>query len=218
MPRFTDRFLPPTPKYRKHRASGQAVVTLYGRDFYLGPHGTKASRTEYDRLISEWLAAGRPSQAPSVQNDITVVELAAAYRKYAKSYYVKHGKPTDTMHQVNRATEIICVLGICVGRPAASHSLMRGRTRSGWPWCMGAKIEISAIESDNRLLRGPVPTVFWIGRQKMVCESRHVRSFPILPVNGTYRSWRGKTRHCRPPAGILTPGFGMSYVSRGDWI
>ncbi len=108
MPRFTDRFLPPTPKYRKHRASGQAVVTLYGRDFYLGPHGTKASRTEYDRLISEWLAAGRPSQAPSVQNDITVVELAAAYRKYAKSYYVKHGKPTDTMHQVNRATEIIC--------------------------------------------------------------------------------------------------------------
>ncbi len=108
MPRFSDCFLPPTPKYRTHRASGQAVVTLYGRDFYLGPHGTKASRIEYDRLISEWLAAGRPSQMSSVQNDITVVELAAGYRKYAKSYYVKHGKPTDTIHQVKRATEIVC--------------------------------------------------------------------------------------------------------------
>ncbi len=108
MPRFTDHFLPPNPKYRRHRASGQAVVTLYGRDFYLGPHGTKASRIEYDRLISEWLAAGRPTQMPSTQKDITVVELAAAYRKYATSYYCKHGKPTDTIHQVKRATEIIC--------------------------------------------------------------------------------------------------------------
>ena len=38
------------PKYRKHRASGQAVVTLNGRDHYLGPHGTKANKREYDCL------------------------------------------------------------------------------------------------------------------------------------------------------------------------
>lgn len=55
MPRLKDSL----PKYRKHRASGQAVVTLGGRDFYLGPHGTKASRREYDRLIAEYLASGR---------------------------------------------------------------------------------------------------------------------------------------------------------------
>lgn len=30
------------PKYRKHRASGQAVVTLNGRDCYLGPHDRRA--------------------------------------------------------------------------------------------------------------------------------------------------------------------------------
>jgi hypothetical protein len=41
------------PKYRKHRASGQAVVTLCGVDHYLGPHGTRASKSEYDRLIAE---------------------------------------------------------------------------------------------------------------------------------------------------------------------
>ena len=48
------------PKYRKHKATGQAIVTIQGRDFYLGPHGTKASKLEYDRLIGEWLAA-RPT-------------------------------------------------------------------------------------------------------------------------------------------------------------
>lgn len=55
------------PKYRKHRASGQAVVTLNGKDFYLGPHGTRASKAEYDRLLGEWLAAGR--QLPAEAED-----------------------------------------------------------------------------------------------------------------------------------------------------
>jgi hypothetical protein len=38
------------PKYRKHKQSGQAIVTLSGTDFLFGPHGTAASRREYDRL------------------------------------------------------------------------------------------------------------------------------------------------------------------------
>jgi hypothetical protein len=46
------------PKDRKHRSSGQAVVTLNGRDVYLSTYGIQVSRVEYDRLIGEWLAAG----------------------------------------------------------------------------------------------------------------------------------------------------------------
>ena len=42
------------PKYGNHRATGQAIVTLDGKDFYVGPHGTKASRNEYDRLVDEF--------------------------------------------------------------------------------------------------------------------------------------------------------------------
>ena len=45
--------------YRKYEQSGQAIVTLSGRDHLLGPHGTQASRAEYDRLIAEWLNRGR---------------------------------------------------------------------------------------------------------------------------------------------------------------
>ncbi len=90
MPRLTRS----VPKYRKHRASGQAVVTLDGKDHYLGPHGTKTSRLEYDRLVGEWQLNGRTLKADSTKPDITVVELLAAYIKFARTYYVKSGKPT----------------------------------------------------------------------------------------------------------------------------
>ena len=66
------------PKYRKHRASGQAVVTFDGTDFYLGPRGTKASKLEYDRLIGEWLANGR--RLSSANATISVTELIVAPR------------------------------------------------------------------------------------------------------------------------------------------
>jgi len=46
------------PKYRKH-SSGQARVSINGRDYLLGPYGTKASKRGYDRLIAEYLASGR---------------------------------------------------------------------------------------------------------------------------------------------------------------
>ena len=57
MPRLKNRL----PSYRSHRGSGQAVVTLYGLDYYLGLYGTAASRREYDRLTGEWQAGNSPA-------------------------------------------------------------------------------------------------------------------------------------------------------------
>ncbi|MEO9932647.1 tyrosine-type recombinase/integrase [Rhodopirellula bahusiensis] len=82
------------PKYRKHKASGQAVVTIAGRDHYLGPHGTAASKREYDRRIAEYLATGRRGVIED-ETQIRVIEVLAAYWKFAKGYYVKNGKPTS---------------------------------------------------------------------------------------------------------------------------
>ena len=73
MPRLTNS----VPKYRQHRASGQAVVTIGGRDHYLGPWKSRASRCEYDRLIGEWIANGRRLEDRA--SDKTVVELAVAF-------------------------------------------------------------------------------------------------------------------------------------------
>ncbi len=58
------------PKYRKHRPTAQAVVTIGGVDHYLGPHGTKASHLEYDRLIAEWMANGRQAHV-TADNGLT---------------------------------------------------------------------------------------------------------------------------------------------------
>ncbi len=46
------------PSYRLHKSSGQAIVTLDGRDIYLGDHESDESREKYNRLIAEWIAGG----------------------------------------------------------------------------------------------------------------------------------------------------------------
>ena len=53
MPRITKN-----PSYRLHKPTGQAVVTLNGRDHYLGVDGTKISRERYDELINPDFSPG----------------------------------------------------------------------------------------------------------------------------------------------------------------
>lgn len=53
MPKLTRKL----PSYRLHKVSGHAIVTLGGRDHYLGPHGSPESLDAYKGLISEWTAA-----------------------------------------------------------------------------------------------------------------------------------------------------------------
>ena len=77
------------PSYRLHEASGQARVTLNGRTYYLGKHGSKSSKDRYDRLIAEWLASGRSLTFGVVDSQLTVVELTADYAKYCKGSFVR---------------------------------------------------------------------------------------------------------------------------------
>ncbi len=97
MPKLTQAI----PKYRRHKASGQAIVSIEGEDFYLGPHGTKASHLEYDRVITEWLAAGR--RLPRAGQEITIAELAIRYWEFAQGYYRKDGKPTTSLSEIKAA-------------------------------------------------------------------------------------------------------------------
>ncbi len=78
MPRLAHQ----TPKYRKHKASGQAFVELNGHRHYLGPHRTKASKVEYDRLVSEWLANNRQPLGQS--DDLTIAELIVLFWQDAR--------------------------------------------------------------------------------------------------------------------------------------
>jgi integrase len=87
------------PKYRYHKGSGQAVVTINGKDRYLGQHNSPASRREYDRLVAEWLASGRAAPLMAGQDvDLSVNELLAAYLRHAHRYYRKDGQPSSEIH------------------------------------------------------------------------------------------------------------------------
>ena len=81
MPRLTNR----NPSYRRHKASGQAVVTLDGQDVYLGPWNSATSKREYDRVVGEYLARGR--QLASTADTARVSDVIKSYWDFAGGYY-----------------------------------------------------------------------------------------------------------------------------------
>ena len=101
------RLLGKLPSYRRHKATGQAVVTLGGRDVYLGLWKSAESKSEYQRVTREWLAGGS-AQATS---DLTIVELLAAFKHHAKTYYVDiDGKPTSELATYETLTKRLAKL------------------------------------------------------------------------------------------------------------
>jgi integrase len=76
-----------TPSYCHHKASGQAVVRIDGKDHYLGTFGSVESHRQYDRLIAEWLSHGRRFPSTATPDSLSINELALAYWHWAVSYY-----------------------------------------------------------------------------------------------------------------------------------
>ena len=96
------------PSYRLHKASGQAVVTISGKDHYLGVHGTPESRLRYERLITAWMQGESvPANDPDSSNDIAVAEVCAQYLRWAEGYYVKDGETTTELVNVKRAIKAL---------------------------------------------------------------------------------------------------------------
>jgi len=81
MPRLS---LGQLPAYRRHKSSGQAIVALGGRDFYLGPWKSASSKAEYDRVTREWKSG---AVAAAEAADLTLNELLIAYGRHAQDYY-----------------------------------------------------------------------------------------------------------------------------------
>jgi hypothetical protein len=74
--------------YRRHKPTDQAVVTINGRDIYLGKWNSAASKDQYDRLIAEFLANGRRLQSDA---DATVVEVLMT----TKIFLIQESYPQD---------------------------------------------------------------------------------------------------------------------------
>jgi hypothetical protein len=93
------------PRYRRHKATGQAVIRLQGRDIYLGKYGSAASKGAYSRFVAAWSTDG--GQLVALQHTATVVEVIFAYVKFARGYYVKDGKATNEVRMIQAAAKIV---------------------------------------------------------------------------------------------------------------
>jgi integrase len=79
---------------------------------YLGKHGTPASREAYGRAIAELGAS--PSKVafspPATQDELTIVELGAAYIRFANGYYTKNGRPSGWLCHIKLIITRLCAL------------------------------------------------------------------------------------------------------------
>ncbi|MBU0637525.1 MAG: hypothetical protein KKB50_01570 [Planctomycetes bacterium] len=66
-----------TPSYRLHKARGLAIVTLGGKDHYLGEYGSPELRRLYAELLARWEANGRWSAGRSM---LPPVKPPSSYR------------------------------------------------------------------------------------------------------------------------------------------
>jgi integrase len=72
------------PSIRPH-SSGQARVTIEGKDYLLGKFGSPEAEEAYRRILAQWLAREGPF-APA-DEPITITEVIAGYWLYAEKYY-----------------------------------------------------------------------------------------------------------------------------------
>ncbi len=75
------------PGYCLHKPSGQAYVNLSGKVFYLGPHGTDESKTEYARLKAEWLVSKNAEKFVAAPDGPTIATVCLAYLDFAEVYF-----------------------------------------------------------------------------------------------------------------------------------
>jgi integrase len=110
-----------TPGLRHHKASGRAVVTLSGQDFYCGKWGTAEATRRYNQVVAEWWARHRrPTTAvvkaesaleirgaENLNDATTVTRLIVTYVKYADGYYRKNGEPTSEVGAIKSGAKIV---------------------------------------------------------------------------------------------------------------
>lgn len=98
------------PSYRLHKPSGRAVVTIDGKNHYLGQYGTKKSHQEYNQLMARWFAGGQKLLPEPVQCSVKC--LAAKYLLHCEQYYVSEEteEPTSELKQVELAMKPLVAL------------------------------------------------------------------------------------------------------------
>jgi integrase len=199
-----------TPSYRLHKPTGQAVVTLSGRDHYLGRYGSPESRAEYDRLVSEWLANGRrsPDQGTGSGSDLTINEMLVGYLDFVDGYYRKHDRPTTESASIRLSLRPL--------RQLYGHTLARDFGPLALKAVRRAMIDSGLCRNEVNKRTGRVVRAFkWAAENEMVPPSVH---HGLKAVSGLRRgrSEARETEPVRPVPEAFVEAI-RPFVSRQVW-
>jgi integrase len=128
----------PVPTYRHHKFSNQAVVTLGGRDVYLGVFESPASIAAYARLCAELQAgAAQAAVLRARAGTIAVNDLVEAFWAHAQAHYRRRdGTPTNEVKEYKQVIRRLrehhgCTLAGDFG-PIALQTVRRSMIAAGW--------------------------------------------------------------------------------------
>lgn len=114
------------PRYRLHKQSGQAVVSLplgssKYRDVLLGRFDSEDSKREYTRVINEWLTAGMlapPTKVDGCCAALSLAELVLRFWKHAENHYrLVNGSPSRELDHFKYA--LLPLVDLYGGKPAS---------------------------------------------------------------------------------------------------
>lgn len=189
------------PKYSLHKASGQAVVRINGKDRYLGKHGTADSHAKYARLIGEWhveqddpVAQARSeisgAATPPSISEISVAEVLLAFWKHAVTHYVKNGEPTSELGLMKSTIELIdTYYGATRAADFGPTALKALRARM---------VERGYVRTSVNRRVGRVRTIFaWAAEEQLIACSVH-HSLQVVRALDAGRSGAAESDRVRP--------------------
>ena len=95
------------PAYRRHKARECAVVTINGKNHYLGAWQSPESYAKYATLLAEWKRRGTVDPPATGDASPAIGDLAFTYLEHARRYYVKNGRPTSQVELVEAALKTL---------------------------------------------------------------------------------------------------------------
>ena len=130
------------PSYRRHKARNLAVVTIHGKDYYLGPWDTPASKQKYAALIRSAQQAKEKGDASNHEmlrpsDRATINELILAYLKHVAIYYKPNNGENKEAGCVDDALKILQACGYGrepadVFRPKDLKQVREVMIQKGW--------------------------------------------------------------------------------------
>ena len=91
------------PKLCNNKSRGRAFVLEGRKKIYLGKWGTPETEAAYRRYVHQLTGGAKPR--PASANEITIIELVAAFLDAHSSYYMKGGQQTGQLARFKAAAE-----------------------------------------------------------------------------------------------------------------